>query len=165
MEKRSTMEHALAQLRDLHLPAAPTWWPPAPGWWLLAALALVLAAWAGHRYYRHRARLRPYRHAAAILDNLAARFDNGNIGAREYADQANAVLKRLCIHVRGDPDAARLAGRPWLHYLDELAGTTAFSTGPGAALGASRYAPRVDIDADGLRRDLTHLLHVLEARP
>ena len=27
-------------LRDIHLPPAPSWWPPAPGWWLLAFVLL-----------------------------------------------------------------------------------------------------------------------------
>ena len=32
------------QLRDIHLPPAPSWWPPAPGWWVLAALLAARAA-------------------------------------------------------------------------------------------------------------------------
>ena len=31
-------------LRDVHVPAAPSMWPPAPGWWLLAAAALTVIA-------------------------------------------------------------------------------------------------------------------------
>jgi hypothetical protein len=33
----------LDQLKDLHHPAAPGWWPPAPGWWLLVLAALIIA--------------------------------------------------------------------------------------------------------------------------
>ena len=34
------------QLRDIHLPAEPSWWPPAPGWWLLAILLMARVWWA-----------------------------------------------------------------------------------------------------------------------
>ena len=42
------------KLRDIHLPAEPSWWPPAPGWWLLAALVLVVIVAAGWAWRRHR---------------------------------------------------------------------------------------------------------------
>ena len=35
-------------LRDIHLPAPISWWPPAPGWWLLLfgiPTLLILLAW------------------------------------------------------------------------------------------------------------------------
>ena len=35
---------ATDQLRGLHLPTEPGWWPPAPGWWILAVLVFVLIA-------------------------------------------------------------------------------------------------------------------------
>ncbi|MEP6880575.1 MAG: DUF4381 domain-containing protein, partial [Dokdonella sp.] len=34
------------ELRDIHLPADPSWWPPAPGWWILAAILLGVTIWA-----------------------------------------------------------------------------------------------------------------------
>jgi hypothetical protein len=42
------------QLRDIHLPAEPAWWPPAPGWWALAVIALLImgVAIAFARQYR-----------------------------------------------------------------------------------------------------------------
>ena len=48
------------QLRDIHLPADPGWWPPAPGWWLLAAVLVALLAWAVVFGWR-RVQVRPHR--------------------------------------------------------------------------------------------------------
>jgi len=43
-------EQLIADLRGLHLPQDPAWWPPAPGWWI--ALALVcLAAFLLFRFF------------------------------------------------------------------------------------------------------------------
>src|SRR5690349_5433474 len=44
-------------LRDIHLPPAPSWWPPAPGWWLLAIvllIAIAAGAWMLLRVWRER---------------------------------------------------------------------------------------------------------------
>ncbi len=46
----------LAQLRDIHLPEAISWWPLAPGWWVLGALIIAGLAYAGHfLWQRHHA--------------------------------------------------------------------------------------------------------------
>ncbi|HMM26605.1 MAG TPA: DUF4381 domain-containing protein, partial [Pseudoxanthomonas mexicana] len=43
-------------LRDVHVPPAPSLWPPAPGWWLLAGVVVLMllgiAAWRWHRRRR-----------------------------------------------------------------------------------------------------------------
>lgn len=61
----------LGNLRDIHEPLPPPFWPPAPGWWILAFLILVLIAVATYlawRRYRaiERARM-PYRVAEREL--------------------------------------------------------------------------------------------------
>ena len=52
------MDPTRLPLRDVHLPASPSWWPPAPGWWWLAAVlavaALAWAAWSAWRATRRR---------------------------------------------------------------------------------------------------------------
>jgi hypothetical protein len=46
----------LAQLKDIHLPDAVSWWPLAPGWWILGALLVAGLAYTGHfLWQRHHA--------------------------------------------------------------------------------------------------------------
>lgn len=71
----------LDQLRDIHQPTPPPWWPPAPGWWLVATLVLgtLLATgwWLYRRHWRH-----AYRRAAlAELALLATRGEEYDIPA------------------------------------------------------------------------------------
>ena len=67
-------ENPLQQLRDVHLPLEPGWWPPAPGWWLLICSCIVavfflgLTAWRGHK------RKRPIRSAKELLERYPHRL-------------------------------------------------------------------------------------------
>lgn len=102
------------QLRDIHLPAAPSWWPPAPGWWLLAALLLV-AILAGAWWWQRRRRVRrQQRHILLELDRLVLQH-------RQSGDQAALVsgMHQLLRRVarRHDPMAARQRGDAWRQTL------------------------------------------------
>ncbi len=37
-------QELLSQLRDIHLPSEPSWWPPAPGYYIVFALGLLFFA-------------------------------------------------------------------------------------------------------------------------
>jgi hypothetical protein len=150
------MQDPLSQLRDLHLPAPPPWWPPAPGWWLLGALgiaAIILAVWLLRRRY---ARGAPRRFALAQFDTLLAAYRGGRLTPIAYVDATNRVLKRLLI-ASGHQQAAPLSGSAWLGYLDGLSETTTFSRGPGTVLGSVRYQPNPDLDAAGLHAALVNI--------
>ena len=45
------MDVATLVLRDVHVPASPSFWPPAPGWWVVFAIFALsvagIAAWGG----------------------------------------------------------------------------------------------------------------------
>lgn len=140
------MQDPLSQLRDLHVPGAPPWWPPAPGWWLLALVAFAAAAfgvWAFRRAYRQGA---PRRVALTELETLRAAYAAGSLTALAYVDAVNALTKRLLLAL-GHRDAAPLSGNAWLGYLDRLTGSASFSQGPGAVLGNTRYEVNPQLDA------------------
>jgi hypothetical protein len=150
----------LQQLRDLHLPAEPPWFPPPPGWWLLAALAVALVALLAHGLWRRRQRRAPYRQARRELER--ARTADG--AARTYADEANRILKRVAIHALHRSDAAPLSGEPWLTFLDSLGTSSDFAHGPGRALGEARFGPDPAADVAALHACLARLLADLERR-
>jgi len=122
-------------LRDVHLPAAPDWWPPAPGWWLLAAaiaVALLLLAWLRGRRRRRRQRwLALFDTALAAADTPVARIA-----------AASELLRRAAR--RSAPRAVHLQGEQWLRFLDGRQGH-AFSEGDGRLLLDGGY--RRDMEA------------------
>lgn len=136
----------LQQLRDIHVPAEPSWWPPAPGWWLLAGLCLALLVWLV-RYWRDRQlRRAPLNQAAALYHQLHTSYVDGELDAAGYIHGTNELLKRLLIHTQTVPTASSANDRAWLQLLDDIAGSTDFTEGPGQVLGNMRFASNLAID-------------------
>ncbi len=131
----------LSQLRDIHMPVEPGWWPPAPGWWVLAALLLLAAGILLWRLVQRHRRNAPRRQALAELAAAKRAYEDGTLDSREYINRCNALLKRLWVHALGRSELAALNGDAWLAHLDDVAGSRQFSQGPGAVLGNARFAP------------------------
>lgn len=108
----------LAQLRDIHLPEAVSWWPPAPGWWLLAALLLLLLGALAGWLWRQRQRRAYRRFALAELHTAQIAFQKSG-DALLYAQQLNQVLKRATLAAWPHTEVANLSGRRWLDFLDQ----------------------------------------------
>lgn len=103
----------LANLRDIHLPADVSWWPPAPGWWLLAGLltgACLWLLWFAWRRHRQRA----YRRAALHLLQQLRRRQNP---PAERLAEANALLKRTALAAWPAARVAALHGGDWCRFL------------------------------------------------
>ena len=133
------------QLRDIHLPAAPGWWPPAPGWWVLAVvcvLCVCFASYAGWRRYR-RQRLR-----AAILAQLDRDIESAGGDPAALAATLSQFLRRMAL--REDPRAAALHGSAWLQWLDACINEQEFSSGVGRVLLDAPYRPVASFDAAAL---------------
>ena len=123
-------------LRDVHVPPAPSLWPPAPGWWLLAAVVLLLlaglVAFGQWRKRRRRAWL-------GLFDEACAQ---ASPAARIAA--ISVLLRRAARRI--DKQADRLQGEDWLRFLDGGKKKN-FSAGPGRLLLEGGYRREVEASA------------------
>ena len=127
----SNTHDPLQGLRDIHLPAPVSFWPPAPGWWMVAALVIVLlivAVWFWRRYRRHAYR----RGALQQLQHLQAALRQGHAETQVLAE-LSILLRRTAISRYGRQQVAALHGDDWLAFLDRTGRTTQF-TQQGQAL-------------------------------
>lgn len=153
------MNPAGPELRDIHLPADPSWWPPAPGWWILAVLTIGLAVWFGlamrRRLLRRQWRHRIMSEFEAIVADDALRNDSPRLIA-----QLSQLLRRAGRLIQAD--APSLRGKAWLDFLDSVLATDEFSQGPGSALleGPFQRESTGDVEAllDLIRRWMKQVL-------
>lgn len=104
-------------LRDIHLPAEPSWWPPAPGWWALALIVLAtlcLAFWYGRR---RRRRLGQRRAVLLELDRLVEQYQRAGDQAALISGM-HQLLRRLAR--RHDVKAAQQRGEAWQQTLQRV---------------------------------------------
>lgn len=134
------MNPDLSQLRDIHLPAPISWWPPAIGWWLLLLLFVVLAI-AGYWFYRRHRRQQWRRQALTELHHLQQQ----NLSPRELITQLSMLLRRVAITCFPREEVASLTGDKWLAFLDQQMKEAAFHN-RGRILITAPYSATVDAD-------------------
>jgi len=119
---------SLSGLRDIHLPAEPSWWPPAPGWWIVVIL-LILSFWVIHKIVTNwRTRNQPYR--ALLAHTRALRQKDCDIHS---VGEISELLRRVAVMRFGRQRVAKLHGEEWLNFLNHVSGGTPFA-GPVAAI-------------------------------
>ena len=125
------------QLRDIHLPAAPDFWPPAPGWWLLAALFSGLVAWAAVLLWRQFRIRRQRERILALLEQVE--HPTGRTVTPEFLAQLSVLIRRLALMRFPRQEIASLTGQDWLQFLDRSGGNGQFCGGPGRVLAQGPY--------------------------
>lgn len=100
----------LEQLKDIHLPAQVGMWPPAWGWWLVAlitiSIMILTLRWLIKRYRKKQA----IREAIALFSQLDSQ-------AKDYLQQLNSLLKRLCLSYFPRRNIASLHQQAWCEFL------------------------------------------------
>ncbi len=141
------------QLRDIHLPTEPSWWPLALGWWLILALLFLTIAVLIIRKLRIKSH-----NATSIQTNqpfsvLAYRDLFAAIKKQHQADNhdlkliqsSSILLRKFCVELSSD--SANLTGKAWLEHLNQVFATSHFTQTYKNTLTLGNYAPSVNIDS------------------
>lgn len=136
------------QLRDIHLPASPEFWPPAPGWWIVALLAAVILLWLAIRLISFWQRKRAQREIFLLLDDLSKTVTDDHIP--EFLASVSTLLRRVALLKYPRNEVAALTGKGWLFFLDLHGGEGGFVNGAGSVLEAGPYMHTSNVDKEGL---------------
>ena len=131
-------------LRDIHLPAPVSWWPPAPGWWLLFGAVLAMSIFFLYwRRRRKRIRLSAINLAREELAWIREQFVTHEDPV-ESVRRLSALLRRLSISLFPREETAGLTGKAWLEFLDRPMAAKVFSGGKGRLVVEAPYRPGVE---------------------
>ena len=148
----------LQQLKPLHLPPDPSWWPPAIGWWVLLLVLIILTAWTVYSMTKFFRAMRPVRHGKYLLSDLYTSLKLGHISDEDFVHLSNQLIKRVLVPGLGKIKYSKLSGSQWLAELDSISGSTNFSQGAGKVLGNERFTENFSVDCDKLYLALNQLL-------
>ncbi len=122
------------ELRGLHLPLEPGWWPPAPGWWLLAILILLSLFTIVWQWRKWRDASR-WKIAALAEYHSVWSMPVETAGQRaEKIQRCSVLLRRVALVLQPRVGIAGTTGENWLRQLDTLSRSNAFTQGPGRVL-------------------------------
>lgn len=128
------------QLRDIHEPAVPGFWPLSVSWWILLILTLLLISVLMVWYIRRTIRLVPYKKIQNLARQLTHQRENGVIDGLMYASGVNLLFKELLLDVEKRTESTTAFGTPWQNLLAQRFNNDAFISGAGQCLGTVRFS-------------------------
>jgi hypothetical protein len=158
----------LAQLADIHLPPAISFWPPAIGWWILAMVLLALFVQGMRQLLRSRKQRKICAFALEELNRIYRSYQQSlatasdvNHCTLDYVNALNAVLRRVALWNFPEAGIASLGGQAWVDFIKEKGEASALSEELSIALREGRFKPRCEVDVNALhsfgRQWISHL--------
>lgn len=130
------------QLRDIHEPAIPGFWPLSLAWWILFSLILVLLVLFTVWYFRRKQLLAPYVRIRHLAKDLTNQRETGVIDGFAYAAGINLLFKELLVDIENRTESTTAFGTTWQDLLADRFNDPAFISGPGSCLGNARFVGR-----------------------
>jgi len=137
-QKDPMLQATLRQMADIALPPPVSMMPATWGWAVLAALLLLVLAFAFWRWLRRRAQNRYRREALTEIAELEAGIANHDDRARALA-ALPAIVKRTALAVWPREQVAGLSGPAWVEFLKAHAGRAKIDADGYAVFSAAEY--------------------------
>src|ERR1700733_10161036 len=112
-----TLNPALQQLKDIHLPQAIHMWPIAPGWIILYCLTSALLGYGIYLGYQRRKQRYMMKHALRQLNQLKTLMQN-NPDKINIAAEISTFIRRVALYYFRRETIAGLSGENWLKFLN-----------------------------------------------
>ncbi len=140
------------QLKDIHLPPEPGFWPPAIGWWIVLVLLLLSVLGLVFIWIRYK-RKAPRREALLLLNEIEKSYlsDKDMVA---YVTQINKLLRRAAMQAFSRQQCAGKSGEEWLEFLQQHSKVDGFNQDVGRCLIEVPYSKQ-DIQVD--RQELKNL--------
>lgn len=148
-------EELLAQLADIHLPEAISFWPPAPAWWVLALALIAAAVFLGRKALEHSRLNKICDNALAELERCYQRYasavstDSNSLRIR-YVNEFNSVVRRVALYHFPQAHVASLGGQAWVDFIREKGDSSLLNDDIAAALSYGRFQTECDVDVDAM---------------
>jgi len=109
----------LLALRDIHTPAAVSWWPLSAASWLMILVFLLLIAMAVWWLLRRRNDKQFGRAALNSLSSLERVYvEHGNL--QQFLYDLSVYLRRLLLNKRPTSEFSNLRSEQWCDYLNSI---------------------------------------------
>lgn len=139
-------------LRDIHLPAAVSAWPPAMGWWILA-LVLMLGSIAVLMFFKYQKNKKPkpaYKKIALKAFSTLQKKHQGQPASIELLRDVSALLRRIALSYLPRESVAGLTGEQWIKQLNTLNQNVTFNEETAELLVNAAYRAEANYAADEL---------------
>ncbi len=145
----------LAQLKDIHQPAAIGFWPLAPGWYIVIAFIIMASIVLLHFLYKRWLLRLHKRDILNQIDVLLSRYQHERTS--DAVAQLSVLLRRVSLDCFPRKEVAGLHGDAWLIFLEQHCPTNRqeknlFTTGVGRLLISAPYQSGTIAGADELFR-------------
>lgn len=147
MDKNQAAQQTL-ELRDIHMPDAPSYWPLAPGWWFLIIIVCVLA----YLLYKIIAKRNHRKQLNNLMQNQLQTIQSDykkHKNKHKLAIEVSELLNRFVRHVLGDSNATSLSGKAWINYLNSQTEHSMFDKFE-VELTQAQYMKDIDYDVPSL---------------
>ena len=139
-------EDLLNELKDIEVPAEPSWWLLAPLWQLMLAL-LVGSVVVGLVYrYRRRQHLR-WREARDRLLLIRENYRR-HADTRATLQSLSAWLKQIAMAAFPGHSVAAMTGTAWAEFLERSTDSRIFDSESLSLFAAGVYRRDIDVDLD-----------------